>query len=395
VLIGHSVDHRPIVATRVGSPSAQVRVLVVGDVHGNERAGERIVARLRRSHPDDVQLWLVRTANPDVDTRQNAHGVDLNRNFPYRWRAGPRGTYYPGPRPASEPETRALMRLVKRVRPQIAVYYHQHLGITVRTRAGDVGLEREYARRTGLPLRRLPDYHGTAVSWENHTIRGGTAFVVELRAGRADAARHAAAILALAQRASAAAARPHIVWDPIPFPAHRRREMRAYARRHYGLNTYRLRHPHVIVEHVTVTSTFSSVFNTFASDAPDPELHERPGTCAHYVIDRDGTIHQLVSLKLMCRHTVGLNYTAIGIEHVGFDDSDVMGDARQLRASLRLTRWLQSRFDIKTRNVIGHAESLSNPYHHENVARLRRQTHGDMRHATMVRYRRLLAGGAA
>src|ERR671933_42536 len=134
--------------------AAAVRVLVVGDVHGNERAGERIVARLRHVRtPRGVQLWLVRTANPDgaaADTRQNAHGVDLNRNFPYRWRRGPRGTYYPGPRAGSEPETQALMRLVRRVRPQLAIYYHQHMGITLRERGGDVSVEREYARRTGL-----------------------------------------------------------------------------------------------------------------------------------------------------------------------------------------------------------------------------------------------------
>jgi beta-N-acetylhexosaminidase len=146
----------------------------------------------------------------------------------------------------------------------------------------------------------------------------------------------------------------------------------------------------VIVEHITAVNSYSAVFNTFASDAPDPELHERPGTCAHFVIDRDGTIHQLVSLRLMCRHTVGLNYTAIGIEHVGLTDADLMGDRRQLNASLRLTRWLQARYHILTRNVIGHNESLSSPYHRERVARLRRQTHGDMRHSTMVRYRRLL-----
>jgi N-acetylmuramoyl-L-alanine amidase/Zinc carboxypeptidase len=402
VLIGHSVDHRPIVATRVGDPAAQVRVLVVGDIHGNERAGERIVARLRRTHPDGVQLWLIRSANPDgaaAGTRQNARGVDLNRNFPYRWRAGRHGTYYPGPRAASEPETRALMRLVRRIRPQIAIYYHQHLGITVRTRAGDIGLERTYARRTGLPLRSLPAYHGTAVSWENHSV-AGTAFVVELRAGPADAARHAAAVLALARAARAARAarsaaaaappKPPIKWDPIPFPAHRKREMRAYARRHYGIDDYRLRRPHVIVEHLTATTTFAAAFNTFASDAPDPELHERPGTCAHFIIDRDGTIHQLVSLRLMCRHTVGLNYTAIGIEHVGLSDADVMGDRRELEASLALTRWLQARFHIATRNVIGHNESLSSPYHRERVARLRHQTHADMRRPTMVRYRRLL-----
>jgi beta-N-acetylhexosaminidase len=63
-----------------------------------------------------------------------------------------------------------------------------------------------------------------------------------------------------------------------------------------------------------------------------------------------------------------------------------------LRASLRLTRWLRCRYRIRVRNVIGHAESLSSPYHHERAAALRRQTHADMSHAAMVRYRRKLAG---
>jgi beta-N-acetylhexosaminidase len=93
----------------------------------------------------------------------------------------------------------------------------------------------------------------------------------------------------------------------------------------------------------------------------------------------------------MCRHTVGLNYTAIGIEHVGLSDGQVMGNSRQLRSSLRLTRFLEGRYGIKTRNVIGHNESLSSPYHKERVARLRSQTHGDMRHSTMQRYRKLLS----
>jgi murein peptide amidase A len=203
LVIGHSVQGRPIVATRVGDPAAPVHVLVVGDVHGNEPAGEAIVARLKRERLSGVAFWLVRTANPDGrahDTRQNARGVDLNRNFPYRWAPGALGTYYPGPRAASEPETRALMTLVRRIRPQLAVYYHQHLGITVRERGGDVAVEREYARRTGLPLRSLPDYHGTAVSWEDRAVPGSTAFVVELRAGPADAALHARVVSALARR---------------------------------------------------------------------------------------------------------------------------------------------------------------------------------------------------
>ena len=190
--------------------------------------------------------------------------------------------------------------------------------------------------------------------------------------------------------APAAAPRPHIVQRPIPFPARRVAEMRAYAHRHYGLNTAALRDPHVIVIHYTVTTTFAQTFNTFAADVPDPELHELPGTCSHYVVDRDGTIYQLVPLRLMCRHTVGLNWTAIGIEHVGTSDAQVLGDAAQMRSSLRLTRWLRCHFKIATKNVIGHAESLSSPYHREDVKRLQHQTHGDFPHGPASAYRRRL-----
>jgi beta-N-acetylhexosaminidase len=187
--------------------------------------------------------------------------------------------------------------------------------------------------------------------------------------------------------------RPPIIRSFIPFPKKRVDEMRAYARRHYGLNTALLEQPKVIVEHYTAGTSYESAYNTFAPDVPDIELHELPGLCAHFVIDRGGHIHQLVRLRYMCRHTVGLNWTAIGIEHVGTSDAGVMGNRRELRASLRLTRWLIGRYDIAVRNVIGHSESLSSPYHHERVKRLRTQTHGDMQRATMVRYRRLLEDG--
>lgn len=197
-------------------------------------------------------------------------------------------------------------------------------------------------------------------------------------------------MIAMLALVAAAAPAPPIHHDPIPFPAERKRQMRAYSRRHYGIDEYRLIAPKVIVEHVTASRTYSSAFNTFASNAPDPELHERPGVCAHFVIDKRGTIHRLVSLRLMCRHTVGLNYTSIGIEHVGVSDADVIGNRRQMSASLRLTRWLQAQHGIATRDVIGHSESLSSPYHRERVARLRRQTHGDWSHRNMVMYRKRL-----
>ena len=180
---------------------------------------------------------------------------------------------------------------------------------------------------------------------------------------------------------------PTIVAKPIPFPRARKQQMAAYSRRHYGIDSYRLRNPKVIVQHYTVTSSFQPVWNTFAANTRDPELGELPGTCAHYVIDRDGTIYQLVPRSIMCRHTVGLNYTSFGIEHVGMSDSDVMGNKRQLAASLRLTRWLQCRYGIETKHVIGHSESLSSPFHMERVERLKKQTHGDMKRSTMKKYR--------
>ncbi len=185
-------------------------------------------------------------------------------------------------------------------------------------------------------------------------------------------------------------ARPPIVWDPIPFGPERKAQMTAYALRHYGLDTYRLINPHVIVIHYTETPDFQSTYNTFAPDTPDPELHELPNTCAHFVIDRDGTIHQLVPLNIMCRHTVGLNWTAIGIEHVGSSDGQVLDNPPEIHASLELVQWLRCRFHITVNNVIGHNESLSSPYHRENVPALRTQTHSDFNYTDMQVYRRLL-----
>jgi N-acetylmuramoyl-L-alanine amidase len=183
--------------------------------------------------------------------------------------------------------------------------------------------------------------------------------------------------------------KPKIVWDPIPFGATRKAQTVAYARRHYGSfmkPTWRLIHPHVIVIHYTDAS-YSSTFNTFANDVPDSELHELPATSAHFVIDTDGTIHQLVSLGTMARHTVGLNWTAFGIEHVGFSDAQVLGDRKQITASLRLVHWLRCRYGIAIKNVIGHNESLSSPYHHEDVPSLRTQTHSDFDRHDMNIYR--------
>ena len=159
--------------------------------------------------------------------------------------------------------------------------------------------------------------------------------------------------------------------------------MRRYALEHYGIDSYRLIDPRLIIWHYTESSTFQSVFSTFASDVPDVTYHELPQVCAHFVIDTNGTIHELVPLEIMCRHVVGLNYTAIGIENVGLSDQQVMGNAAQFHAGLELTRWLRCRANIPLANVIGHNESLSSPYYRELVPAFRGQTHLDFNRADM------------
>jgi hypothetical protein len=393
--VGQSVRGRPIVVRRVGDPNAKVKLLAVGVIHGSEQAGRAVTRRLRRVRPaKGTELWLVDELNPDgaaAGTRQNARGVDLNRNFPVDWRGGgqPFDTYYPGPRPLSEPESRLIVDLVERVRPRVTIWYHQMLRLVTKGTGGDPKLERLYSRRSGLPHRRLAPLPGTITAWQNSRFPGDTAFVVELPGGslsRRATRRHAGAVLALAKALAPARVKPR----PIPFGERRKRETAAYANRHYGIDDWRLRRPRVIVQHYTVTGSFQATYDTFAADRPDRDLGELPGVCAHYVIDRDGSIYRLVSTRIICRHTIGLNYTAIGIEHVGASDAEVMRNRRQLRASLRLTRMLQGRHRIRTRNVIGHNESLRSRYYRERVKRARGRTHEDFRRATMRKYRKRL-----
>lgn len=189
LLIGRSIEGRGITALRIGDPAARRRVLVVGCIHGNECAGVAIVRRVSRIRPPrGVQVWLIESLNPDGrahHTRANARGVDLNRNFGYRWRRlGSRGEpEWSGPHALSEPEARAGLALIRRIRPDLSIWYHQALGV-VDDSGGDPGIERRYSRLAGLPFRCLPRYPGSVTTWQDHAFPRSTAFVVELRAGR-------------------------------------------------------------------------------------------------------------------------------------------------------------------------------------------------------------------
>jgi protein MpaA len=207
VVVGHSVSGRAIVAYERGDPAGPV-TLVVGVIHGTEPAGLAVVSRLRRMRlPNGVHLWLVPTVNPDglaAGTRQNARGVDLNRNWPTAWvRNGrPWDGYYSGPRPLSEPENRAMRAFILRVKPALTIWYHQPLD-EVYGSDPHVAVLKRYARLSGLPYRRLQAPRGAATRWERTRLPHGTHFVVEFPAGSISAAtarRNAAAVVALAPR---------------------------------------------------------------------------------------------------------------------------------------------------------------------------------------------------
>ena len=212
-LIGRSVEGRSITAVQIGDHAGTGVALAVGVIHGDERAGLRIVRALKRRASQDptalagTQLWAIQTVDPDglrAHTRKNAHGVDLNRNFPYRWRDDvPHSNgYYPGPRPASEPETRAVMAFVQRIHPDLSIWYHQPWAAVLACR-GRPPVAAEYAKLVGMRTScRGKGLHGTAISWETHVFPGSSAFVVEvppgkLTAGSAD--RQARAALRVAE----------------------------------------------------------------------------------------------------------------------------------------------------------------------------------------------------
>lgn len=212
--IGRSAQDRPIGVTRMRVADERVRrrVLVVGCVHGDECAGRAIVARLRAQEelPRGLELLLVSNLNPDglaLGRRQNARGVDLNRNSSAGRRdLGPPGSpTYAGPSAWSEPESRAIRELILRTRPDVVVWYHQPLAGVDVPEAGWDGRARRYGRLVGLRVRPLPAYPGSLSRWVNERVRAGSSFVVELPAGPLSAAaarRHAAAVLAISRSAA-------------------------------------------------------------------------------------------------------------------------------------------------------------------------------------------------
>lgn len=168
---------------------------------------------------------------------------------------------------------------------------------------------------------------------------------------------------ARASGTGAIAARPaslRIVADWIPFSQARKDQTAAYVKRHYGVATWHL-HPSMIVLHFTGSSSLSGARSTFASDAAN--RGELPGTCAHYIVGQDGVVHAIVPTTIICRHAIGVNDQAIGIEmvqgigsHSGhWADQQILDRPAQIGAVLALLRVLRHEYAISVSNIIGHA----------------------------------------
>lgn len=225
VVVGHSVLGREIRAVRIGPARAARRLLLIACIHGDEPSGEAITHRVRFARlPAHTAIWVIDRANPDgcaAGTRKNARGVDLNRNSPWHWAHinGPGGVFYSGPRPWSEPESRALDAFIERVHPAITIWYHQHANLVDASTGGDIRIEKDYARRVGLRVVHLGLYRGCFTGWQNTNLRGTAAFVVELPAGVLSGAavkRHVAAIRALARALPSPHSNPASQRPPVP-----------------------------------------------------------------------------------------------------------------------------------------------------------------------------------
>jgi hypothetical protein len=186
-LVGESTRGHPIHSFMLGS--GRPRILVVGSVHGDEPAGTVVANRLLHARaPARGSLWVVQDLNPDghaAKRRSNARGVDLNRNFP--------------PASASERETRIAMKLIRRLRPDVTIWFHQPQAL-VRASGPSVAIARRFARLAGMRFRRLPWPPGAATAWQHRAFPQSRSFVVELAPGELGiraAGRYARAVLLL------------------------------------------------------------------------------------------------------------------------------------------------------------------------------------------------------
>jgi N-acetyl-anhydromuramyl-L-alanine amidase AmpD len=151
---------------------------------------------------------------------------------------------------------------------------------------------------------------------------------------------------------------PKIIQSPIVFDQQRKELSLAYMKSHYGMEQSQPTIvPRMVVVHWTAIPTYEKTFEVF-----DPTLLPSHRTAiagasplnvsSQYVIDRDGSIHQLLPDTIMARHVIGLNHCAIGIENIGGPKQPLT--KAQLKANTKLIKQLKKKYPIDY--VIGHYE---------------------------------------
>jgi len=132
-----------------------------------------------------------------------------------------------------------------------------------------------------------------------------------------------------------------------------------YACRHYGIDGYELREPQMIVLHYTAFPTLDESIRFFSSPLLDIGVRRdisaggAVNVSAHYLVDTDGTVYQTAPENVICRHTIGFNHVAIGIENVGRGEEQLTG--QQAEADAALIRRILDRHP-SIRFLIGHHE---------------------------------------
>lgn len=156
----------------------------------------------------------------------------------------------------------------------------------------------------------------------------------------------------------------NIIQKPIQFDEKRIALTREYQLTHYGIDSKSIEiEPKMIVLHWTCIASFDITFRIFDSPAlpaNSPRRTELPGdlnVSSHFLVDRDGSIYQLMPETWMARHVIGLNHYAIGIENVGGVDSIDDLTEEQAKANAFLVCYLKKKYP-QIKHVIGHNEYL-------------------------------------
>ncbi|KFF14148.1 N-acetylmuramoyl-L-alanine amidase [Chryseobacterium soli] len=149
-----------------------------------------------------------------------------------------------------------------------------------------------------------------------------------------------------------------IISKPIDYSPERVRLSIEYLKDHYNIiQNSAVISPKMIVLHYTAGGTVETnykYFNKTHLESARNILKKQSvlNVSSQFIVDRDGTIYQLMEPNQFARHTIGLNYCAIGIENIGSKNQPLT--EKQSASNAQLIRYLTKKYNIEY--LIGHSE---------------------------------------